>query len=366
MRGCFWWAGCATIELVFSTDLPFETEACDTAAESVFDACTPEQRAVALGQLAAGLCATQATICAIAASADRNDDYRVDGATDMASWLVARCGLDRLTAREWVRVGRALEALPAIGDTFAQGQLSFDQVRPLTKIATPESDCELADDAVGYTACQLQRLARRAREICDREVGDARKQRSLRWHWNHDRSILEIRGRFDAADGAVVIAGIERAAEQIPPDENGVYDPWDARRADAFTELASQTLAEDSDADRATVVVHADLALLAEGTADNACGVAEIDFGPIVHPDTARFLACDARVQFCIDGSDANPVGVGRASRTVPPWLARLVKNRDQHCRFPGCRRRRLAHMHHIVFWTRDHGPSDLENLASR
>ena len=349
---------------MFSTDPSSENSFADTASESLWDACTPEQRAVALGQLAAGLCATQAAICAIAASADRNSDYSIDGATDMASWLVGRYGLDRHTSREWVRVGRALESLPAIADTFGEGRLSFDQVRPLTKIATVDTDCELADDSVGYSVAHLERLARRARRISDREVVDAHKKRSLRWRWNHDRSTLDIRGCLDAADGATVIAGIERVAEQIPPDDNGVFEPFDARCADALTELASQTLADDTDADRATVVIHTDLALLCDGTADDPCGVAEVDFGPIVHPDTARFLACDSRVQFCVDGPDGNPVGVGRTARTVPAWLARLVKHRDQHCRFPGCSRRRLAHMHHVKFWTRDQGDTDLQNLA--
>lgn len=46
-----------------------------------------------------------------------------DGATSMTSWLVARFGMSHGDAAEWVRVGRALEGLPAIRDRFGEGSL---------------------------------------------------------------------------------------------------------------------------------------------------------------------------------------------------------------------------------------------------
>ena len=38
--------------------------------------------------------------------------------------------------------------------------------------------------------------------------------------------------------------------------------------------------------------------------------------------------------------------------------------HRDHGCRFPGCGRRALLHIHHILWWTRDRGPTEEQNLV--
>jgi len=106
------------------------------------------------------------------------------------------------------------------------------------------------------------------------------------------------------------------------------------------------------------VVVHVDAAVL---TAQ--AGNAVINDGPPVSAQTARRLACDGRLQVVVDGPDGPTGGSGRTSRTVPPWLSRLVRRRDRGCRFPGCGRTRWTHAHHRRHWA-DGGPTDLDNLV--
>ena len=68
-------------------------------------------------------------------AADREEDWRIDGALDMASWLVATLNVSSATAREWVRVGRALEQLPHLRSCFAAAELSWDQIlEPLKSV----------------------------------------------------------------------------------------------------------------------------------------------------------------------------------------------------------------------------------------
>jgi len=185
-----------------------------------------------------------------------------------------------------------------------------------------------------------------------------RKPIRLRWRWDHDHGWLRLSGRLADADGAVVVAALDRLAEQKAPDPvTGVYELHEVRAADALVELASTQLAADSDADRATVVVHVDAEVLAGGN-----GNAVLEDGPAVSAGTVRRLACDARLQVVADGPDGQPLGVGRTTRTVPPWLSRLVRRRDGGCRFPGCGRTRWTHAHHRRHWA-DGGPTDLDNL---
>ena len=53
----------------------------------------------------------------------------------MASWLVGTLHVSAATARAWVRVGRALEALPYLRAAFAAGELSWDQISAATQFA---------------------------------------------------------------------------------------------------------------------------------------------------------------------------------------------------------------------------------------
>ena len=64
-----------------------------------------------------------------------------------AAWLSWKCQMSSGTAREHVRVARALRDLPVIRGEFAAGRLSYAKVRALTRIATPENEQGLAEIA---------------------------------------------------------------------------------------------------------------------------------------------------------------------------------------------------------------------------
>ena len=55
-----------------------------------------------------------------------------EGAASCASWLAWRVGWDLGTAREHVRVARALGTLPLVDAALAAGRLSYSKVRALT------------------------------------------------------------------------------------------------------------------------------------------------------------------------------------------------------------------------------------------
>ena len=61
------------------------------------------------------------------------------GFESVAHWLSWRVGIDLVTARQKVRVARALEELPLISDAFRQGKVSYSKVRAMTRVATPEA-----------------------------------------------------------------------------------------------------------------------------------------------------------------------------------------------------------------------------------
>src|ERR1700722_17225166 len=76
---------------------------------------------------------------------DRRQAWQAWECHDMAGWLAWKCGISPVTAREQVRVARALARLPVLRDRFAAGQVSYSQTRAITRAATAETEAQLVE-----------------------------------------------------------------------------------------------------------------------------------------------------------------------------------------------------------------------------
>jgi hypothetical protein len=294
----------------------------------------------------------------LVAEYDRRRAWKEDGATSMVTWLCGFLAESFPAARDDVRMAHTLPDLPHIDSAYNEGRLSTDQVRAVTQFATPETDEDLAKEAEGMSSSQLKRLARRHKPVTPEEEAEAHEKRHLSLRMDHHRHVLHLNGLLPQAQGEVVMKSLQRIIEQQPKvPERGVYGSYNQRCADALVEVCSRSVSSDPDADRATVVVHVDAATL---SGDD--GMAEFESGGSMSQQTAQRLVCDARWQVVVDGPDF-AIGAGRMSRTVPPPLAREIKRRDLHCRFPGCQRRAWLAIHHVVPWALG-GPTESFNLC--
>jgi HNH endonuclease len=104
--------------------------------------------------------------------------------------------------------------------------------------------------------------------------------------------------------------------------------------------------------------VHAPLASLV-GAREGA----ELEDGGVIHPETARRLACTGRMQTVIEDESGQALWLGRMSREPSAAMLRQLRYRDLECRFPGCGARQFTQAHHIVWWKRG-GTTDLSNLV--
>ncbi len=302
--------------------------------------------------------AASAQILSTVADYDAGRHWSEDGATSMTSWLAARYGIAWSTAREWVRVAHALRGLPRIADAYAGGRLSWDQLRPLTRFATPETDERWALDSPAMRVGQLWREARRVeRERKQREIESDRQMRYLRLEWDEEKRFLQLYAELPAEQGAAVEAALERRAAEIEVEED-VFDRRGARLADALTELVTSSA---DGAEQATLVVHAAATVVAD-LPRSAPALGETDSGAQLSDQIIRRIACDARIEWVLE-ADGRAVGIGRRGRVIPGWLRRQLVFRDPECRFDGCARRSGLIAHHIVPWARG-GPTDLDNLV--
>src|SRR5438552_15143820 len=111
------------------------------------------------------------------------------------------CGLARPTAVEWVRVARALRSLPHIALAHRDGHVSWDQLRPLTKFATEETDERWSADAPWCSAAWLWQESRRHEQVIERDAEEVDRWRSLRLDRDEERTWLYLSGRAGAAAG---------------------------------------------------------------------------------------------------------------------------------------------------------------------
>jgi hypothetical protein len=299
--------------------------------------------------------------------------------SDLQGFVAWRCGITGREVREFLRVAEALQELPATRTAFARGELTFTKVRALTRVATAASEESLLELAGALTAAQLERALRAFRRVATEEAREAHELEYVDWYVDDDGSLM-LRARLAAEDGTLVVKALEAACERVlerrraeraaegvaaPMDAEpalGVAEPARPARVEALVELAGASLAAEQDASRATrarVVVHVDAAALAS----DAAGRSELEGGPPISPETARRLGCDAELVAQVE-RDGLPLSVGRARRTVPPALRRLLEARDgDTCCFPGCERRRHLQAHHRQHWAHG-GETGLDNLV--
>jgi 5-methylcytosine-specific restriction endonuclease McrA len=131
-----------------------------------------------------------------------------------AQWLSWKCQMSSGTAREHVRVARALRVLPVITAGFAAGRLSYSKVRALTRIADPVTEAGLAGMAAPMTAAQLDRFARAHRQVTGREEGKAAALRRLSWRVEDDGTLAGT-FRLPPLEGQVLLKALRAATGDL-------------------------------------------------------------------------------------------------------------------------------------------------------
>jgi hypothetical protein len=289
--------------------------------------------------------------------AQRRIDWEQYGARDLAHFLSMRMGTSYWKAARLEAAARAIVGLPGISEALVAGELSLDKVVELCRFAGPENEAQLVRWAQRVSPAAVRRRADRERRSDPEEEKTAQTQRSLEYFFNEDRTFV-LHAQLPAAAGATIASAIERHARLVPemPGEEGAWH-LPARRADALVAICGASVASDPDPDRATVVIHADVATVAAG------GGAGIENGGAIGPAALARLVCNARVQVVTEDARGNPLRLGRITRNPSAAQLRQLRRRDSECRFPGCGARHFVEAHHIRLWS-EGGRTDLDNLV--
>ena len=245
---------------------------------------------------------------------------------------------------------------------------------------------DLCQRAPGLRADELTRLLAHAEAELDPDglAAAHEEHRSARALRMQERDgMLHLTGVFDVATAAPIktvldamVTRVLQNNEHAPRHEHGHGhgggggdDPKagalrDERtvpqmRADALHELCAHALGCEQVPTVATTTVVVRMTL---DQLESGCGVARIDgFDASLPAAEVRRLAADLQVIPCVLGGDSEILDWGRTRRLFSPAQKLALAERDGGCAFCGAPPA-WTHGHHIAWWNRDAGPTDLDN----
>lgn len=230
----------------------------------------------------------------------------------------------------------------------------------------------LVQQAPGLNAEQLGKLITRAEAWLDPDgvAPRAEEHRAARTLSMYQRDgILHVTAAVDAESGAPLKAAIEayvsrqfqaRQDTVCPEAPDADHRTVRQMQADALTYLAEHALGCDDDRSPlggAQVVVRMTLEDLQSGT-----GTATIDgIDQTIDVTAARRMAAGAGVVPWVCGADGEILDLGRERRLFTKAQKLMLVERDGGCAMcglpPG-----MTKAHHIRWWSRDNGATDLDN----
>lgn len=281
---------------------------------------------------------------------------------------------------------------PAVASAVAAGAISIDAAAAVIALidrvafraasdAIDDAEHTLVDKAAGLSLSELHKVLQRAEAWLDPDgveprEDDLRAQRGV--SIREDRSgLLHLTGVFDPESGAPIVTVLEamvgvqlrlrgdgprgvvcEATDAAPPaDDTRTVSQL---RADALTTICRHMLdcdAADQPTGGATIVVRVALDDLERGVGHGVIdGVAKP-----VSIATVRRMAANAAVIPCVLDGDGEILDFGRSRRLFSSAQKLALVERDGGCAMcgvpPG-----MTQVHHIRWWSRDAGPTDLDN----
>ena len=318
--------------------------------------------------------------------------------------LVRQTGMSGTDASRAVRLADTLDAVPAVAEALAEGQITAGHASALAGGVSWMNRPAAALDGSLIEAARIQSVDEFKVTVAGwerAENGDAdgsnlaaRQHRNRAASWfTRDDGMVRIQADLPPDSGAMVTGALQSMAEYLWRTEDGrTAGPGSAREgatipgttipdagndvrssrqrnADALVKLVRRPTRTEGgpvgDPGRARidllVAVDLDRLQVTESASAGRCATTDGVELPVA---TVRRLACDAGVIPAVLDRSGAVLDIGRRTRTVPRAIRHALALRDGGCAFPGCSSPvSWCDAHHVRYWS-DGGPTSLDNLV--
>ena len=258
---------------------------------------------------------------------DRAGHWALTGSVTCAHWAADTLGVAVSTAREWLRVGHALEALPAVAQAMADQRLSYCAVRTLTRVAVdhPEHQDGLVELAERSRPGELARnIARWALGHDTEDQHDERERRETHLSLRIEPDGMGvIHARLPAMDLGRIQAAIDCVVMQSTrPNPDDPRPSLGRQRALALADLVTTGGTRRDGADRVAteLIVHV-----------RNDGVSLHDGTPLADSVVAGLIDT-AFIRMLIHDAENRPVNASTRRRHPTTRQKRVVDERDPRC----------------------------------
>jgi Domain of unknown function (DUF222)/HNH endonuclease len=299
--------------------------------------------------------AAHAQLVQLVAEVVKTGIWDVPGIRTAEQWIAWKTGVASARAKQMVQIASRSHELPVSMQTFADGEVSIDQIAVVTKFTPARNDIEVAGIAKHATVSQLRaKLGSYWKVVVPEAVpGEPFMPESERvdvaMSFFDDDGRWRMHADFSAERGAILQKALDEARDALFTAGNKNVT-W----ADAFEEVCLRSLAtvkSVSRTDRYRVLVH----LNEDGGWLNA--------GQHLKDGVLKQLLSNTTIQAVFERG-GRPVNLGRTARVVPHRIAALILDRDRMCRNPLCSATKGLEVHHVEHWT-DGGPTNTCNLGA-
>ncbi len=275
------------------------------------------------------------------------------------------------------------DALPAFEDALAGGEVTAGHLDALAVAARllaahPElvdefraRESELlghaADEGVDRFRKRCRRLAKSLIAASDAGADDElerQRARSTVKTWSDSKTgMWHLHAELDPLRGAIIDRHLQAELARLRAQDQQTGDrPTEFMWLKVDALVGAISTSGDGAPSRPELVVHIDWDLLRDEAAE--AGLCETVDGVEIPVETVRRMACDAGILPAVMGGDGLLKDMGRSVRTATPEQRARLGAMHATCGlgpclvpFSRCR------IHHVVFWGRDDGPTDEENL---
>ena len=345
----------------------------------------------------------------LAARFAASDEWDRQGSLSPQAWIRHECNMSGSAAGAAVCAGEQLASLPESTAAMLEGRIGYPHFTQLASLAAELDSADaatraaVADAAAEAGAAGVATVESAASNDPDVPAARSRFDETLmlekamahsvsrfRHDCAHARHMADAKGFLNDHIDAVEL----RSFELLPCEGGAVirgrvdtegYAIW-RTVLDSLSKRQGRADTRKRKRRQGDAVVEAGRILLDQGTLPshggqrphlqvtasmetvmclNGAPAGELQFSQPIPAKTVERLACEAAVSKLVLDSKSMIVDVGRERRVPTAPTRRALAARDKGCVWPGCERPPLwTSAHHVRHWTRDHGYTDLGNLA--
>ena len=254
----------------------------------------------------------------------RAEEFRDDGATSTESWAVETLrGVGGHGAHARPKWPRRLWDAPHLVGSLRAGEISFDKVRAVVDVATPETERALCAQAKELSVRDLAEVARSAPAPGRSASPPSRAQhdgRYLRFNDQHRTMSVQFPAESYAADQGLG----RRLGREDSQRRRDAVGPAPLRRLHGDRRVGGLGLGSGSAARPSSgsgrpffVVAHVPLEDLVNEDGDPSELAGELERHGLIDVETVQRIACDATVVVAVDDASGHTMYEGRA-RSFP------------------------------------------------